>query len=746
MKMEDATGFTSRCFNGEPASCSYACPFHLDIRSFLEKASKGRWASAYKELRNAVAFPVIVSVLCDAPCRGRCQRTLLGDEAIALLYIEAAVINYAKNRKPEAYFIPPKTQSIAVVGSGVSGLSCALNLAQKKYPVTVFEKAEGWLGSLRSHVRIKEFDEDVTLQFSAVDVNFSFGTEIKALDELKGYDAIYVATGSGGESFGLIDSWDPVLLTTSNSKVFMGGALCGASLMEGIANGISLSKTIEVFLQTGKASDTHGGYEREYCGRYLDHTEAVSSPIIKASHDDGYTEDEAKQEAGRCLFCDCEKCINSCEMLKRFNKKPHKMAAEVYTDSASSTLSSRSITRETYSCNICGYCKSVCPVEVDMGALLQFSRTDRMNSGKHPAALHDFWLREMDFFTSESNFASAPKGKQTAAYAFFPGCKLGASKPDHVLKAYEYLQKKYDSGIILSCCGVPAYWAGDEKRLKDNLEKLKDSWESMGEPTLVFACATCEKVFRMFLPEINFISLYELLSNDENVVPSKIFSETAVFDPCAARDDDCMQAGVRKLAEKAGVGVEELKEKNRCCGYGGHMQVANPSLYDEIVMNRINANEKPYIVYCANCREVFTSKGKQCVHILDMVFGLNEEQKVPSLQQKKNNSLEVKKILMKKYWDVDFKPGVHEWDGMKLIINDEIQESMEKKLISEADLKEAIWLAESSNDKFIDENGMYLCSLEKPVVTYWVQYKIISPGVYEIFSAYYHRMHFQKGR
>ncbi len=54
MKMEDATVYTAKCFNGEPASCSYACPFHLGLRSFLEKAGKGRWLAAYKELRNAV--------------------------------------------------------------------------------------------------------------------------------------------------------------------------------------------------------------------------------------------------------------------------------------------------------------------------------------------------------------------------------------------------------------------------------------------------------------------------------------------------------------------------------------------------------------------------------------------------------------------------------------------------------------------------------------------------------------------
>jgi NADPH-dependent glutamate synthase beta subunit-like oxidoreductase len=191
MKLEDSTAYTQRCFHGEPASCSYACPFRLDIRAFLEKAGKGRWLPAYKALRNAVVFPVIVSALCDQPCRAHCQRTLLGDEAIAIRDLEAACIRYTKNHKPESYVIPPKNQRIVVVGAGVSGLACALNLAQKKFLVTVFEKESGWGGALRTHPRFAEFDEDIALQFSTVKTEFRYGIEIKSLDELSEFDAVY---------------------------------------------------------------------------------------------------------------------------------------------------------------------------------------------------------------------------------------------------------------------------------------------------------------------------------------------------------------------------------------------------------------------------------------------------------------------------------------------------------------------------------------------------------------------------
>jgi Fe-S oxidoreductase len=746
MKIEDSTAYTAKCFHGDPASCTYACPFRMDIRAFLEKASKGRWLQAYKTLRNATVFPVIISVLCDQPCRAHCQRALLGDEPIALRDLEVASIRYAKNRKPESYVIPPKEKRIAIVGAGVAGLSCALNLAQKKFPITVFEKENAWGGSLRSHPRFAEFDADIALQFSTVKADFRYGTEIKLLDELAEFDAVYIATGAGGNSFGLLQSWEEDLFTTSIPKVFMGGELCGVTLLEGIAQGIRASLTMEVFLQIGKAQHTYGHSDKNYCDRYLEHDGAVSVPRVEASSPEGYTEEEAKAEAARCLQCDCAKCMVACEMLKKFRKNPHKIAVEVFNDmGVNPPFSVHTLTREVYSCNICGYCKSICPESVDIGALLQFARTARMNAGAHPAALHDFWMREMDFAANEGFFASAARGKSTCDYAFYPGCQLGASNPAHVLKSYEFLLGKFDAGILLGCCGAPAYWAGDEARLRANIEKIKRSWTDIGKPTLVFACATCENLFGLFLPEIKRVSLYELLGAADEIQPERIFAEAAVFDPCAARDDKAMQLGIRKLAAKAGVAIEELREQNRCCGYGGLMRVANPSLYDEITQNRAEASAKPYVVYCANCKEVFASRGKECAHILDMVYGLKPEPGVPSLEDKRKNSLTVKKELMKRIRDIDFEPEIHEWDSLTLKMSDEILQSMNKKLISSADLKEAIWLAEKSGDSFFDEqDGMRLCSMVKPAIIYWVQYKETGPGAYEIFSAYYHRMRFNR--
>ena len=133
MEREDVLAYLGGCFYGEPASCTYACPFRLDLRSFLKKMERGRFDAAYKELCSLIPFPLIVSELCGEMCAGACQcGTVLGGEAIRVRELERACHRWAKRKSVPSYAIPRKEQRVAVVGAGIAGLACALTLARKK--------------------------------------------------------------------------------------------------------------------------------------------------------------------------------------------------------------------------------------------------------------------------------------------------------------------------------------------------------------------------------------------------------------------------------------------------------------------------------------------------------------------------------------------------------------------------------------------------------------------------------------
>ena len=758
--------------NGEPAVCSTACPLGLNVRSFLDRAAKGKWNAAYKTLRNAVLFPSIVGAMCSGYCENVCACKHSGGDAVALRMIEDACVRFATNKKPDNFTIPSKAESIAVVGAGIAGLSAALCLAQTKYKVTVFDADEGWGGSFRLDPRFNEFDADISRQFASETVDFKFNMKIMSLEELDGFDVIYTATGEKGEDFGLLSSWDSVLLSTRERRVFLGGSLTGAEMAVAIAQGKRFSKISEAFLQTGRVTDFSVDSVPPACG--LDYSDAEPTKRIKPEASALYSENEAKLEALRCLMCDCERCMVSCEMLDTFRKKPKKIAIAVHSDTkVNPPYSSHTLTRQAYSCNMCGHCKEICPADIDIGALLHESRRARITEQDYPAAFHDYWLNEMDYSTGETSFHYAPD--DGAEYMFFPGCQLGAHNPEHVLRSFRFLRDKYNAGILASCCGAPAYWAGDDNRQNENFERIRTIWGAAGHPVFIFACATCESMFAKFMPDIQRVSLYKIMSDSNPDEIYKIdksdrvheangekrtgesdgaaeyngnrhdFDKASVFDPCNARDNHEMEDAVRLLARRSGTELIELPVKNRCCGYGGHIRVANPELYKKITGNRTALGEYPYIVYCSNCREVFVSQGKECTHILDVVLNTDTNSKTPRIDEKRENAVIVKKELMKELTGESFSPKQNEWDNLELIISVDMADEIEEKLIPLSVIKEAIWHAESTGDKFINEQGdINRCSLEKKVMTYWTTYKKASGGAWEVIEAYAHRMRFSR--
>ena len=171
------------------------------------------------------------------------------------------------------------------------------------------------------------------------------------------------------------------------------------------------------------------------------------------------------------------------------------------------------------------------------------------------------------------------------------------------------------------------------------------------------------------------------------------------------------------------------------------MRLANPPLYDTITGNRSTMGAYPYIAYCVNCREVFATRGKESTHILDIAFDIPITEKMPSIDEKRENAIKVKQKMYKDLMGEEFVTEPREWNSIELIIDENLAASVDKKLIALSDIKEAIWNAEKADDKFIDEeDGVCQCSMVKSALTYWVQYKKTNSGAFEVYGAYYHRM------
>ncbi len=744
MEIEDFKRYTENCFQGTYAPCMSVCPLKVDVRAVIDKVQKGNFTTAYRLYRNQVLFPRIVSAVCDQPCKAACLRNPF-NEAINLRYIEQACVEFTKDREPIGYNVPKKNGSIAIIGAGLSGMACALKLASRNYDVTVYEKQAipgGMLdGLLPQDIYLSEFQNE----FKDVTYELITSKEIVHLDEIQA-DAVYVATGAGGSTFGLQDEMDINSLGTKKQGVFLGGSVIGANPIKAIEHGVRVSHSIEKYLKVGLMDGVQETYQKYTIDQNY-YKLPVTAGAFPETMQAEISRDQALAEANRCLKCDCSICGDSCDLMKKFKRNPKRIIQGVMTSLRPvEQFSKRVASRLVNTCNQCGLCSTVCPEGIDIEDCLLQARRFLHKDGAMPAAYHDFWLRDMEFANSDQAYVLIfPETGEKSRSMFFPGCQLGASEANYVLKAYGFLKEiDNNTSLLVGCCGVPADWAGNEV-LRDNVQSnILQQWKTMGKPTMILACPTCMKTFSRYLPQIKIVSLYDIMaqylkSQWQGLGTGKT---VAVFDPCASRYDRAMQESVRKLLKGAGFQIEELPyhgEVARCCSYGGHIQAANLEQVKNITANRIQENANPYVTYCSNCRDTFASEGKECSHILDIIFDTGfPERPAPHLSQRRRNRVDLVQELTGKG---TAKGGsVDPMECISLEIPPELRKQMNDHLILEEDILAVIEQCEATGSVLQNKGtGEFTGHFSQGVITYWVTYEKTTSG-YKLKKVYSHRM------
>jgi hypothetical protein len=251
------------------------------------------------------------------------------------------------------------------------------------------------------------------------------------------------------------------------------------------------------------------------------------------------------------------------------------------------------------------------------------------------------------------------------------------------------------------------------------------------------------------VPEIPVISLWQVLEENGDSLPSPaiVREALAVHDPCTTRSEPEIQASVRRLLQRLAVPVEELKlsrEKTECCGFGGLMQNANPTLAREVVRRRAQRSERDYLTYCAMCRDSLASSGKRALHLLDLLFPDHlvsdpaARERTGWSQRQENRSRQKDRLLNELWGEKPMESNEHQ--KIKLKITPEVQDLLDKRRILEEDLQKVIHHGETSGEKFYDpETSRFKASFRPYKAMFWVEYLPSEEG-FIVFNAYFHRM------
>ncbi len=746
--MEQYLGNFKKCIQKEEPACIAVCPFHLDVKDFIEKMKRGSYKAAYKTYRNAVGFPRIASALCSAPCKNACPGRET-DRAIQLDLLEKACIEYTEDKRATDYNLPMKKKKVAIIGAGISGLACLLRLSVKKYEVEVFEATDRIGGALWNLMDSKIFMEEIEGQLAHEVYQLHLNRKIETVEQLDlyGFDAVFVATGKGGNGFGLEKT---TCKRYGKAGWFLGGGILHDEPTEAMARGLAMGTIIDNFLKTNQLIYPQNEKKTKI---QLDSKNLTFDEKLFPSDGAFYSKEEAEKEAARCISCQCDFCRSYCDLTTYYNKWPLRIRDEVLATTLPGTAEVKATPakRLMSTCSQCGLCKETCPEEIDLGGLILEGRRSMHRQKKAPWAFHDFWLRDMVFANSpEAAICKNPHGEESSKYAFFPGCQLGASDPDLVEKTYEFLKmKEKRMGLLLRCCGAPAEWSGDEALHQNELDQIRKDWMELGKPIFILACPTCQKKFDEYLQDIPTISLYEVLElwKDDLVSLRQKEGESlrahSVFDACAARHQPKVKTSVRSLAEGFGITLSPLPENDqvgRCCGYGGQPAIANPDYASYVTEKRIGESEDPYITYCINCRDAFRNAGKESIHILEILFqSQNEAKALATISQRRENRILLKNKLCRDHWE---EPQMEmEEKPFEIVISNEVEQKLNKERILISDLATVIEFCERTGRKaYLSEEDGYSGYMQIGYMTYWVIYRMIKTGKVQILNGYAHRI------
>ena len=207
---EEAQLEATRCLNCKNPRCVAACPVNINIPAFIHKVAEGDFASASAIIAEDSSLPSICGRVCpqETQCEGSCILGIKG-EAVAIGKLERFVGDWGlDNASKEQVEIKTNGKKVAVIGSGPSGLACAIDLAKLGYEVTVFEALHKLGGVLvygipefrlpKEKIVAREIDDlrRLGVKFET-DVIVGRTITIDALLDEEGFSAVFIGSGAG---------------------------------------------------------------------------------------------------------------------------------------------------------------------------------------------------------------------------------------------------------------------------------------------------------------------------------------------------------------------------------------------------------------------------------------------------------------------------------------------------------------------------------------------------------------------
>ncbi len=335
--------------------CQVACPARMNIPLMIRQVAAGELLDAIVTVKKDIALPAVLGRICPAPCERVCRHAVF-DESVSICLLKRYVADV--DLQSENPYLPTckpsRDKRVAIVGAGPAGLAAAYYLQQDGFSCTIFDEHDEPGGMLRYAVSQEQLPRNVLAKEIAVieklGVKFQgrtrIGTTISMEELRRDFDAVFVATGvlkpGDAEYLGLKTGPNGIAINRETYETNLQGVFAGGDAVRrrrltvrAVADGKEAAVSIGQYLTgqkiTGiaKAFNIHIGKLKD--GEIESFMAGVSKTSrVTPSKDGGFTNQQALEEAARCLHCDCRKA-ESCKLrqyAQQYQARPSRYKGE----------------------------------------------------------------------------------------------------------------------------------------------------------------------------------------------------------------------------------------------------------------------------------------------------------------------------------------------------------------------------------------------------------------------------------
>lgn len=322
------------------APCANTCPAHMEIPQMLRQTVAGDKLGALITVKRDIPFPGILGRVCPEICEGGCRRgTFDTFESICLVKRYVADEDLASEDPYIPECAPDTGYKMAVIGSGIGGMSCAYYLREMGHAVTVFDAAEEAGGALRYKVPEEECPNALLDQelegLRKMGTEFRMGVKIGVdltIPQLQEeYDAIFMASGPTDqedlEALGIkAKSGKPTIkrdtLETNIKGLFAGGGIIHQKQLaiRSVAAGKTAALSMDQYVRGEKVKGRPKRFNSKAGKLTYEQVDTMMESVVNREdryepqghgthfsevEPKGFTDQEAVDESARCLHCDC---------------------------------------------------------------------------------------------------------------------------------------------------------------------------------------------------------------------------------------------------------------------------------------------------------------------------------------------------------------------------------------------------------------------------------------------------------